>query len=97
MKGAAVTNEVVTARPQLLTRVGWACAAFVFATFVVIALVMKHANAGATFGDKDQVATALLHQVTIERSEAPQGRPQGDQEWWHHRRAPLHETGCRRV
>ena len=57
---AVVTDEVVTARPQVMTRIGWACAAFVFGTFVVIALVMKHANAGASFGDKDQVATAVI-------------------------------------
>jgi len=53
-------TEVVTARPQVMTRIGWGCAAFVFATFVVISLVMKHANAGASFGDKDQVATAVI-------------------------------------
>ena len=55
-----VTDEVVTARPRLMTRIGWSCAAFVFATFVVVALVMQHANAGASFGDKDQIATALI-------------------------------------
>jgi hypothetical protein len=55
-----VTDEVVTARPQLMARIGWACAAVVFAAFVVNALVMKHANAGASFGDKDQVATAVI-------------------------------------
>jgi hypothetical protein len=55
-----MTENVVTARPQLMTRIGWSCAAFVFAAFVVNALVMKHANAGASFGDKDQVATAVI-------------------------------------
>jgi hypothetical protein len=55
-----MSEQVVTARPQRMSRVGYACAAFVFVTFVVIALVMKHANAGASFGDKDQIATVVI-------------------------------------
>lgn len=53
-------GEVVRARPQLMSRIGWICAAVVFGTFVVIALVMKHANAGATFGVKDQIGTVVI-------------------------------------
>ena len=60
MSGPVVNDDVVTARPQLMARVGWVCAAFVFGVFVVIALVMKHDNAGATFGDKDQVGTVVI-------------------------------------
>jgi hypothetical protein len=55
-----VTGEVVRARPQLMSRIGYTCAAVVFLTFVVIALVMKQANAGASFGDKDQVGTVVV-------------------------------------
>jgi hypothetical protein len=35
-------------------------AAIVFAIFIVIAIVMPHANAGASFGWKDQVFTGIL-------------------------------------
>ena len=55
-----LSGEVVTARPRLMTRIGWGCAAAVFTVFVVVALVMRHANAGATFGPKDQIATVVL-------------------------------------
>jgi len=55
-----MTDQAVTARPQLMTRIGYTCAAVVFLTFVVIALVMKQANAGASFGDKDQVGTVVV-------------------------------------
>jgi hypothetical protein len=55
-----MTDQAVTARPQLMTRIGYTCAAVVFLTFIVIALVMKQANAGASFGDKDQVGTVVV-------------------------------------
>jgi Bacterial PH domain len=58
--GDVMSEQVVTARPQRMSRIGYACAAFVFLTFVAIALVMKQANAGASFGDKDQVATVVI-------------------------------------
>lgn len=51
---------VVTSQPRIMTRIGWSAAAFVLVSFVVVALVMKHANAGASFGDKDQVATVII-------------------------------------
>ncbi len=51
---------VVTARPRLMSRVGWSAAAFVLLAFVLVALFMKRDNAGATFGDKDQIATVLI-------------------------------------
>jgi hypothetical protein len=50
----------VTARPILMSRIGYACAAVVLVAFVVVALVMKSDNAGAAFGDKDQVGTVVI-------------------------------------
>ncbi|HLY34915.1 MAG TPA: PH domain-containing protein [Jatrophihabitantaceae bacterium] len=54
------TPTVVQARPIRMTRIGWASAAVVFVAFLVTAIAMPHANAGAHFGVKDQVATALI-------------------------------------
>lgn len=56
----AVSADAVTARPQLMSRVSWACAAVVLAVFLVTAAVMKRANAGATFGLKDQLGTVVV-------------------------------------
>ena len=53
-------TTVVTARPLLMARIGWACAVLVVAIFVVIALVMPRDNAGAIFGYKDQIGTGVL-------------------------------------
>jgi hypothetical protein len=50
----------VTARPIVSARLARITAAVVFVVFIVIALVMTHANAGATFGPKDQVGTGVL-------------------------------------
>ena len=52
--------EEVSARPVLMTRIGYASALSVFTIFLVIAFVMPHDNAGAHFGVKDQVGTAVL-------------------------------------
>lgn len=52
--------EDVRARPVLMSRIGYASAVTVFASFLIIAIVMPHANAGAHFGIKDQVATATI-------------------------------------
>jgi hypothetical protein len=41
-------------------RIANVTAAIVFAIFIVIAIVMPHANAGASFGWKDQVFTGIL-------------------------------------
>jgi hypothetical protein len=54
------TSEVVTARPIRTARIFDASAVVVFAVFVVVAIVMPHANAGASFGWKDQVFTAVI-------------------------------------
>ncbi|MBN9621008.1 MAG: PH domain-containing protein [Actinobacteria bacterium] len=55
-----MSDVVVTARPRLMSRVGYGCAAVVLIVFVVTALVMKTDNAGATFGDKDQIGTVVV-------------------------------------
>ena len=52
--------QTVTARPQLMARIGWACSAFVLIVFVVTALVMKKFNAGAAFNGKDQIGTVVV-------------------------------------
>lgn len=52
--------DVVCARPILAGRIANAAAAAVFAAFVVIAIVMPHASAGASFGLKDQLFTVVL-------------------------------------
>jgi hypothetical protein len=54
------TGLVVTAHPVKSSRIAYACSAVVLVTFVVIALVMKSDNAGAHFGDKDQLGTAVI-------------------------------------
>jgi hypothetical protein len=51
---------VVEARPVKLGRIADIVAAAAFGIFVVIAIVMPHANAGASFGWKDQVFTVVL-------------------------------------
>ncbi|MDT4892175.1 MAG: hypothetical protein QOE97_1210 [Pseudonocardiales bacterium] len=54
------TGEVIDAAPVLMSRIGYSAALFVFVVFVITAIVMPHANAGAHFAVKDQVATGLL-------------------------------------
>ncbi|MDT4907664.1 MAG: hypothetical protein QOI69_905, partial [Pseudonocardiales bacterium] len=55
-----MTGETITARPVLMARIGYASAVVVLAVFLVTAVVMPHANAGAHFGVEDQVGTAVL-------------------------------------
>jgi Bacterial PH domain len=50
----------VTSRPVRTTKIAIAAAVVVCAVFVVVAIVMPHANAGAHFSWKDQLATAVL-------------------------------------
>lgn len=50
----------VTARPIKTTRLAVAAAAVVFVVFLIVAIVMPHANAGASFSWKDQVATGTI-------------------------------------
>jgi hypothetical protein len=56
----AVTPTVVRARPAVMSRIGWVCAGIVMVVFVIIAVVMRRDNAGASFGPKDQVGTVVL-------------------------------------
>jgi hypothetical protein len=51
---------VVEARPVKAGRIANITALVVFVIFIVVAIVMPHANAGATFGWKDQVFTGVL-------------------------------------
>jgi hypothetical protein len=50
----------VTARPLRSSRIAWAASSVVLIAFVVTALLMKRDNAGASFGDKDQVGTLVV-------------------------------------
>lgn len=59
-KAAMSEQNVVTARPIRLARIGWGCAAVVLAVFVVIALVMRHHTAGAHFVANDQIGTLVI-------------------------------------
>ena len=58
--GPVSEPAVVEARPITVGRIANVTAVAVFAIFVVIAIVMPHANAGASFGWKDQVFTVVL-------------------------------------
>lgn len=53
-------REEVTARPIKTARIANVAAVIVFGGFVIVAIVMPHANAGATFGWKDQVFTVVI-------------------------------------
>jgi hypothetical protein len=52
--------QVVEARPIVMARIAWVSSAVVLVAFVVTALVMKHANAGADFDTKDQFGTVAV-------------------------------------
>ncbi len=54
------TPAEVTARPQRTALIANVSAAVALVVFVVVALVMKRDNAGAIFGDKDQVFTVVI-------------------------------------
>lgn len=53
-------GPVVTARPVRGGRIANAVAIAVILVFVVVALLMRRDNAGATFGQKDQIFTVVL-------------------------------------
>lgn len=55
-----MTEQTITARPIVMSRIGYAAAVVVFGVFLVTAVVMPHANAGAHFGVEDQIATGVL-------------------------------------
>jgi hypothetical protein len=50
----------VEARPVVMSRIGWTCAAIVFVVFQITAVLMPTDNAGATFNTKDQIATGII-------------------------------------
>lgn len=52
--------DVVTARPIKTARIANASAIVVFVVFVIVALLMRHDNAGASFGWKDQIFTVVI-------------------------------------
>jgi hypothetical protein len=54
------TPSRVEARPVVMSRIGWTCAAIVFVVFQIVAVLMPTDNAGATFNVKDQVATGII-------------------------------------
>lgn len=51
---------VVTARPVRTALISWVAAGVILVAFVVIAIVMPHANAGADFHWQDQLGTAIV-------------------------------------
>ena len=60
MTNAVRIDEPLDVRPRVMTRIAYSSAALVLVAFVVTAVVMPHAAAGAHFGVKDQVATGLI-------------------------------------
>jgi hypothetical protein len=59
-KERAEPPAVVTARPIKSARIANASAAVALIVFVIVAIVMPHANAGASFGIEDQVFTGII-------------------------------------
>jgi hypothetical protein len=55
-----MSDDVVTAQPVVMARIGYVSSVLVFGVFLVTAIVMPHANAGAHFGIKDQAGTAVV-------------------------------------
>jgi hypothetical protein len=55
-----IDGPVVRARPLRSGRIANTAAAVVFVVFVVVAVLMRRDNAGATFGHLDQVFTVVL-------------------------------------
>ena len=54
------TELTVEAKPIKTARIANASAALALIVFVVVALVMKRENAGAYFGDTDQIFTVII-------------------------------------
>lgn len=52
--------DTVTARPVRSARLAYAAAVVVLGVFVVVAIVMPRANAGASFTGTDQLATLII-------------------------------------
>lgn len=60
VSGTVSTSTAVEAKPIRMARIGYWSSAIVFVAFLVTAIVMPHDSAGASFGRKDQAATALI-------------------------------------
>ena len=60
MSNTAGIDQPLDVRPRVMTRISYAGAGFVFVAFVVTAIVMPHAAAGAHFGARDQAATGII-------------------------------------
>jgi hypothetical protein len=58
-----VNALVVTSRPVKTARAATITAGVVFLVFLVVAIVMPHANAGAHFSWKDQLSTGVVGAV----------------------------------
>lgn len=56
----STVEHMVTAKPIKTGRIANASAAVALVVFVVIALVMRSNNAGAHFGEKDQIFTVVV-------------------------------------
>jgi hypothetical protein len=69
--------ERVTARPVRNARIAVAAGVIVFAVFIVVAFVMRRANAGVQFHTSDQIATGLIG-VLAGSGFAPFTRPRLD-------------------
>ncbi len=54
------TSAVVTAKPIMTARVANGVAAFALVVFILTAIFMRQANAGASFGVKDQIFTVVV-------------------------------------
>jgi hypothetical protein len=60
MKEPGTGPDVVEARPQKTARIANISAGVALLVFVLVAIFMKRDNAGATFGDKDQIFTVVI-------------------------------------
>jgi hypothetical protein len=60
MQEQTMSAEAVVAKPILSSRIAWAASGFVLVVFIVTSLVMKTANAGASFDGADQIGTVII-------------------------------------
>lgn len=60
VRPVASLDQPLDVQPRVMSRISYASAAFVFVAFLVTAIVMPHASAGAHFGAKDQAGTAVV-------------------------------------
>jgi hypothetical protein len=60
MSSPVAAPDRVEARPVVMSRIGWTCAAVVLVVFQIVAVVMPTDNAGATFTVQDQIGTGII-------------------------------------